>query len=120
MIIVLRKVQRIAGVLIAVQGAGHTFVGTPMSFRAVSQDAVWFAGAGFAMIFLGLLNLAPTVALPPWLRRGIVLGNALWLGLMVGLLSTSQSARVIAAVVFAVVCTAGSLGGVVRTGHPSY
>ena len=113
---VFRRVQRIAGALIAVQGAGHTFVGTPMFFRSVSRDAVWFAGAGLAMIFLGLLNLAPAVALPPWLRWGIVLGNALWLGLMVCLLSTSLSPRVIAAVVFAAVCTAGSLGGAVRSG----
>jgi len=115
----LRNVQRTAGVLIAVQGAGHTFLGTPMFFRAVSQDAVWFAGAGLAMIFLGLLNLAPTVALPRWLRWGILLGNVLWLGLMVGLLSTSVSARVIAAVGFAAGCTVGSLGDVVGTRQPS-
>ena len=115
----LRKVQQIAGVLVAAQGAAHSFLGTPMFFGAVNQQAVWFAGAGFAMIFLGLLNLAPTAALPRWLRWGILLSNVLWLGLMVGLLSTSLSARVIAAVVFAVGCTIGSLAGVVGTSQPS-
>lgn len=115
----LRKAQQISGVLIAAQGAGHTFFGTPMFFSVVSQEAVWFAGAGFAMIFLGLLNLAPATSLPRWLRWGVLLSNVLWLGLMVGLLSTSLMARVIAAVVFAVGCTIGSLAGIVGTKQPS-
>lgn len=102
--------------LIAAQGAGHTFVGTPMSFRTVSQDAVWFAGAGLAMIFLGLLNLAPPAGLPRWLSWVIVASNVVWLGLMLGLLSTSHSARVVAAVVFALGCTAGALGVALNKG----
>jgi len=37
---ILRKVQQFGSVLIAVQGAGHSFAGTPMYFAAVSQEAV--------------------------------------------------------------------------------
>ncbi|MFQ5877306.1 MAG: hypothetical protein ACE5JH_06390 [Acidobacteriota bacterium] len=115
----LRAVQRIAGVLIAAQGIGHAFLGTPMFFKALGQDAVWFAGAGFAMIFLGLLNLAPADALPRWLRWAVLSANALWLTLMLGLLATSSGARVIAAVAFAAGCLVGSAGGIARAERPS-
>ena len=108
----LRNLQRIAGVLIALQGAGHTFLGTPTFFDAVSQHAIWFAGAGLGMIFLGLLNLAPVTGYPTWLRWGIVLGNFAWLVLMMALVSTSQSVRTVLAMVFTAGCAVGSIGSV--------
>jgi uncharacterized protein YndB with AHSA1/START domain len=99
-----------AGILMVVQGAGHTLVGTPTSFTELSQQAVWFAAAGLAMVFLGLLNLcsAPTASRPrAW---SLLAANALWAILVSGLLVTSQSARVIAAAVLAAMALVGSVG----------
>lgn len=107
-----RAVQRIGAILMALQGAGHTFIATPMVFTEVNQKAVWFAGAGFAMIFLGLLNLAAGPGTSLGLRWAVIASNFLWLVLMVGLLSTSRSFRVLAAVIFPAACLAGSVGSV--------
>lgn len=104
------KLQKVGGVLMALQGAGHTLVGTPLSYDGITQDAIWFAGAGLAMCFLGLLNAGPWDAAPAWFRRSTIIADGVWLMLMAGLLSTSQSGRVVLAVVLAATCLVGSLG----------
>ena len=45
-----------AYVLIAL-GTGHTLL-TPIFYPGFSADALWFAGTGLALLFLGLLNIA--------------------------------------------------------------
>ena len=96
------------------QGAGHALLGTPLSYDGITQDAIWFAGAGLAMCFLGLLNLGPWDAAPAWFRRSTIIANGVWLTLLTGLLSTSQSGRVVVAVVLAATCLVGSLGRSIR------
>lgn len=98
----------IAGLLI-LQGAGHTFVGGPMFFDSITQAAVWYLCAGLAIMLLGALNLALHQPVATWLRRVVIAGNALFLLLMLGLATTSQSWRVLLVVALATGCLAGSL-----------
>lgn len=103
------RLQKAGGWLMMVQGAAHATLGTPMVFDAVTQDAIWFAGSGLAMVFLGLLNVGPWDGASPGHRRRVIAANTIWLLLMAGLLSTSRSARVIVALMLAASCLAGSL-----------
>jgi hypothetical protein len=104
------KLQKTGGALLLLQGAGHTLLGTFVSYNAVTQEAVWFASAGLAMCFLGLLNIGPWETAPAWFRRCTIMANGLWLALMVALFATSQSGRVVAALAFVGVCLVGSTG----------
>jgi hydrogenase-4 membrane subunit HyfE len=47
----------IAACLIAILGVIHTAM-TPVFYHAFTLDAIWFAGTGLALVFLGLLNIA--------------------------------------------------------------
>ena len=89
-------------------------LGTPAVFGSLTQEAIWFAGTGLAMCFLGLVNIGPWQAAPAWYRRGAIIANGIWLALMFGLLTTSRSGRVVAAVAIATACLVGSLGRMLR------
>ena len=43
--------------LVLILGVVHTAF-TPVLYKTLSLDAVWFAGTGLALVFLGLLHLA--------------------------------------------------------------
>jgi len=103
------RLQKAGGWMMMVQGAAHATLGTPMEFDAVTQDAIWFAGSGLAMVFLGLLNVGPWDGASLGHRRLVIAANAVWLLLMAGLVSTSRSPRVIVALMLAGSCLAGSL-----------
>ena len=89
-----------------VQGLGHTLVGTPMFFSAVTQEAIWFAAAGLTMIVLGLLNLGPWPSFSRWLRWSAIGANTAWFALTIALLTTSARWRVMASVACAAACLA--------------
>jgi len=42
--------------LLVALGMGHTLL-TPIFFPRFSADALWFAGTGLSLLFLGLLNI---------------------------------------------------------------
>lgn len=48
---------KIVSYLIMITGAIHTIM-TPVFYSTFSIDAVWFAGTGLSLVFLGLLNLS--------------------------------------------------------------
>jgi MFS-type transporter involved in bile tolerance (Atg22 family) len=52
----LRTLHNISSVLLAALGVVHTAL-TPVFYGRFSHNALWFAGSGLAMIFVGLLNL---------------------------------------------------------------
>ncbi len=114
----MRRLQQITAVLVIAQGAGHTFLGTPALYSAISQDMVWFGGAGLAMMFLGLLNLEERAAASAWRRWSVCVANLLWLALMLALLATSTSWRVVAAAVFSLVLLLASLSSAVTARGP--
>lgn len=101
-----RRLQRLGGGLLLLQGLGHSFIGAPTLYDALSQDAIWFAGAGLGMGLLGLLNLKVWERDPCWYTIG---ANGIWLILMVGLLTTSRSIRVVSAVTLTATCFVGSV-----------
>lgn len=84
----MKKVYTIATILLIVLGVGHTIL-TPAFYPEFSQDAVWFAGTGLAVLFLGLLNT--TALLFP--RRAI-----LNLCLAANVIGTAYSGLIIAVV----------------------
>lgn len=57
----MRTIRRVCAWLLVALGAAHVLF-TAVEHDALSPDAVWFAGAGLALVFLGLLNLAVAAA----------------------------------------------------------
>lgn len=101
--------HRVIASLLILQGAGHTFVGGPLFFDSISQGAIWYLGAGLAIMLLGVMNMAMYQPVSRWVRWVVAAGNALFVLLMLGLLTTSQSWRVLLVVVLAVGCLLGSI-----------
>lgn len=52
----LRTLHKISSALLAALGVVHTAL-TPVFYGRFTLGALWFAGSGLAMIFVGLLNL---------------------------------------------------------------
>lgn len=52
----MQKVYAISSWLIILLGVGHTIM-TPVFYHQLTLDALWFAGTGLALIFLGILNV---------------------------------------------------------------
>src|SRR5215212_8376786 len=53
----LRTLHKISSVLLIALGAVHTAL-TPVFYGRFSLNALWFAGSGLAMLFVGFLNIA--------------------------------------------------------------
>ena len=70
----MKKLYSISTGVILFLGIGHTLV-TPMFYPAFSEDALWFAGTGLALLFLGLLNWVAIRANMRWIYRCVVPAN---------------------------------------------
>jgi hypothetical protein len=103
------RAHRIIAALLVLQGAGHTFIGGPMFFDSITQAAVWYLCAGLAIMLLGVMNIAAYQPVAGWVRWVVVAGNLLFLLLTLGLLTTSQSWRVLLVIALAAGCLAGSV-----------
>jgi len=55
-------------------GIAHTAL-TPLFYAGLSPDALWFAGTGLALIFLGLLNVAAERVFEPWILNLCIAAN---------------------------------------------
>jgi MFS-type transporter involved in bile tolerance (Atg22 family) len=53
---VLRTLHKICSILLSALGVVHTAL-TPVFYGRFSLGALWFAGSGLAMIFIGFLNI---------------------------------------------------------------
>lgn len=82
--------MRVVGVLNGIGIAGVIGIGVmhtasaPFFFRAPSVDAVWFAGSGLTLVFVGFLNLVvrrhPSPDAVVRVARGIANALTVWLG----------------------------------------
>jgi hypothetical protein len=54
---VLKTLHKISSILLIALGGVHTAL-TPVFYGRFSLNALWFAGSGLTMIFLGFLNIA--------------------------------------------------------------
>jgi len=52
---------------------------TPLFYPRLSPDALWFAGTGLALVFLGLLNLAAERVWQGWLVNTCIFANLIML-----------------------------------------
>jgi hypothetical protein len=52
----MKTIHKISSWIILVLGVGHTLA-TPNFYPGFSAEALWFAGTGLGLVFLGLLNL---------------------------------------------------------------
>jgi hypothetical protein len=52
----MKTVHKISSWIILALGVVHTLA-TPIFYSGFTEDALWFAGTGFGLVFLGLLNL---------------------------------------------------------------
>lgn len=57
--IMLRTLHKISSVLLVALGVIHTGL-TPVFYGKFSHNALWFAGSGLTMIFVGFLNIGLT------------------------------------------------------------
>ncbi|HEX8695119.1 MAG TPA: hypothetical protein VF746_22090 [Longimicrobium sp.] len=57
----MRAIRRVCAWLLVALGGVHVLY-TAVEHDALTPDAVWFAGAGLALVFLGMLNLAAPAA----------------------------------------------------------
>ena len=53
----LKTLHKISSILLIALGAVHTAL-TPVFYGRFTHNALWFAGSGLAMIFVGFLNIA--------------------------------------------------------------
>jgi hypothetical protein len=72
----MKKLQLSAIGVILFLGAAHTLL-TPLFYPAFSEDALWFAGTGLALVFCGLINLAAYRAKLGWLFAYALVANGL-------------------------------------------
>jgi hypothetical protein len=82
----IKTIHAITSYLLIALGAVHTAL-TPVFYGRLTPNAMWFAGAGLAMIFVGFLNVI--------LSRGAGLDSlARWLVYVANLLTRGWSAAV--------------------------
>ena len=74
-----RRGHRTAAGLLVALGAVHAALTVPF-YGELSPDAVWFAGTGLAMAFLGCLNLALAASSAPAVRTLCRIANVIGLG----------------------------------------
>jgi hypothetical protein len=55
----MKLVHQISSWVILLLGVGH-MTATPAFYPGFTAEALWFAGTGLALVFLGLLNLTAT------------------------------------------------------------
>jgi hypothetical protein len=48
---------------------------TPLFYKTLTPDALWFFGTGLALVFLSLLNIAASRLLVPWLLTMTLIAN---------------------------------------------
>lgn len=75
----LDNVRRTCSWLLVVLGAVHTLLTVPF-YGQLTPRAVWFAGTGLMMVFLGLLNLIARRTADPGARRLCQAADLLGLG----------------------------------------
>lgn len=57
----MKTVHKVSAWILVVLGSGHTLL-TPLFSIGFNTDALWFAGTGLGLLFLGLLNLVVLTA----------------------------------------------------------
>ncbi len=99
----MRRFYRFASFALAL-GIVHTAL-TPLFYRHLTTDALWFAGTGLALVFLGLLNIASERAWKAWMLNICIAANfvaCIYGGLILSILPEIQAyaAMLIFAAVF--------------------
>ena len=72
----MKKLFSVSTGVILFLGVGHTLL-TPMFYPSFSDDALWFAGTGLSLFFLGLLNWVAIRAKVKWIYNFVVPANVI-------------------------------------------
>jgi hypothetical protein len=72
----MKKLYSISTGIILFLGVGHTLL-TPMFYPSFSVDALWFAGTGLALLFLGMLNWIAIRANLSWIYNFAIPANVI-------------------------------------------
>lgn len=75
----LETVQKVCAWLLVALGAAHALLTVPF-YGQLTPRAIWFAGTGLMMVFLGLLNLIARRTADPGARRLCQAADLLGLG----------------------------------------
>jgi hypothetical protein len=89
-------------------GLTHTAL-TPVFATAFNPGAVWFAGAGIASVFLGLLNLAARHCTGRGVRSLTIAANVIGLLYGLGIVMVVPEPQAIAAIVILIALLIGSV-----------
>ena len=100
----MRLFYRIAAYSLSSLGVIHTAL-TPLFYDRFSPDALWFAGTGLALVFLGLLNLVAERIWQAWAINVCIAANLVGCvyGILVAIALPEIQAYVAAAIFIAVV-----------------
>lgn len=101
-------IHRIAAYLLILIGMTHTAL-TPVFATAFAPDAVWFAGAGIALVFLGLLNLAARCCAGSGVRSLTVAANVIGLAYGICAAVVVQEPQAFVAIAVLIALLAGSV-----------
>ena len=70
----MRMLYKIAAYLTLLLGIGHTSF-TPAFYNELSSDALWFAGAGLTLVYLGLVNIFAEKMAKKWMLNVSIATN---------------------------------------------
>jgi hypothetical protein len=75
----MKFVFKISAYALVLLGIIHAVL-TPVFYKTFSPAAVWFAGAGLALIFLGMLNIAAVRVSQQWFYTLCIVANLVGTG----------------------------------------
>ncbi len=90
-------------------GLIHTAL-TPLFYDHLSPAALWFAGTGLALVFLGLLNLGAERVWQAWLLNVCIAANLVTAVFCVLIVTVLAEFQAYLALVFTLAVTAASIG----------
>ncbi len=92
----MKFVFKIGAYALVLLGTIHTVL-TPVFYKTFSPAAVWFAGAGLAMIFLGMLNIAAVRVSQRWFYTLCIVANLMGTGFgILGMIALREFQAVVA------------------------
>jgi hypothetical protein len=103
----MKNFYRISAYLLLI-GVVHTAL-TPLFYDKFSPDALWFAGTGLAVIFLGLLNIVTERVREPWMLKICVAANIVGLIYCVLIVFALPEIQAFISLVIFLAVTAGSI-----------
>jgi hypothetical protein len=104
----MKTIYSISAYLLVALGTGHTLL-TPVFYPGFSADALWFAGTGLSLLFLGVLNIVAERLPDRGLHNLCVVANLIGTTFLILVTVTVPEFQAFMATLAAIIATAGSI-----------